>query len=80
MQPGVRLSAMAQSMFQPISQEKVSDAVVRQIESLILDGVLRPGDKLPPERELAKTLDVSRPSLRDALLELETGGLLVARL
>ncbi|MEM7430027.1 MAG: GntR family transcriptional regulator [Pseudomonadota bacterium] len=66
-------------MFQPISQEKVSDAVVRQIESLILDGVLRPGDKLPPERELAKTLDVSRPSLRDALLELETGGLLVAR-
>lgn len=66
-------------MFQPISQEKVSDAVVRQIESLILEGVLRPGNRLPPERELAKTLDVSRPSLRDALLELEGRGLLIAR-
>ena len=66
-------------MFQPITQEKVSDAVIRQIESLILEGVLRPGDRLPPERELAKSLDVSRPSLRDALLELESRGLLVAR-
>ena len=53
--------------------------MVRQIESLILEGVLRPGDRLPPERELAKTLDVSRPSLRDALLELEGRGLLIAR-
>ncbi len=70
---------MALPMFLPITQEKVSDAVMRQIESLILEGVLRPGDRLPPERELAKTLDVSRPSLRDALLSLEKRGLLVAR-
>lgn len=66
-------------MFQRIEQVKVSDAVVRQIEALILEGVLRPGDKLPPERELAKTLEVSRPSLRDALTELEERRLLTAR-
>lgn len=57
----------------------MSDAVVRQVEALILEGVLKPGDKLPPERELAKTLEVSRPSLRDALNELEQRRLLVAR-
>ncbi len=66
-------------MFQRIEQVKVSDAVARQIEALILEGVLRSGDQLPPERELAKTLEVSRPSLRDALLELESRSLLVAR-
>lgn len=67
------------AMFQRIEQVKVSDAVVRQIEALILEGVLKPGDKLPPERELAKTLEVSRPSLRDALIELEERRLLTAR-
>ncbi|MEM8685751.1 MAG: FCD domain-containing protein [Pseudomonadota bacterium] len=66
-------------MFQRIEQVKVSDAVARQIEALILEGVLKPGDKLPPERELAKTLEVSRPSLRDALNELEQRRLLIAR-
>lgn len=65
--------------FHRIEHIKISDAITRQIEELILEGVLRPGDKLPPERELARTMDVSRPSLRDALTDLEKRGLVVAR-
>lgn len=46
------------------------------IERLILAGELPPGAKLPPERELATTLGVSRASVRDALRDLEMRGLL----
>ncbi len=49
------------------------------MESLILEGVLRVGDRLPGERELAKQFDVSRPILRDALKTLEARGLMVTR-
>jgi GntR family transcriptional repressor for pyruvate dehydrogenase complex len=65
--------------FHPVRSEKLSSAVVRQIELLILRGILRPGDRLPPERELAEKLAVSRPSLRDALAELQASGLLSAK-
>lgn len=40
---------------------------------------MRPGEKLPPERELAKQFDVSRPSLREAIQRLEAKGLLLRR-
>lgn len=65
--------------FQKIQAEKLSDAVIKQIELLILRGILRPGDRLPAERDLADRLGVSRPSLRDALAELQSRGLLEAR-
>jgi len=42
--------------FQKAAAEKISGAVIRQIEELILQGVLRPGDRLPAERELAETM------------------------
>ncbi|MDX1593220.1 MAG: pyruvate dehydrogenase complex transcriptional repressor PdhR [Gammaproteobacteria bacterium] len=60
-------------------QPKVSDAVMEQLETMILDGTLRAGEKLPPERELAKEFEVSRPSLREALQKLEAKGLLYSR-
>jgi GntR family transcriptional repressor for pyruvate dehydrogenase complex len=66
-------------MFHPVDQDKVSDEIVQQIEQLILEGVLRPGDQLPAERELAGQFGVSRPTLRQALAKLESSGLLVAR-
>lgn len=78
-------SSLAQSAstrlnpFRPVRQERVAAAVVRQVEELILQGVLHPGERLPPERELAAMLDVSRPTLRDALAELEGRGLVCAR-
>ncbi|MBM1691053.1 FCD domain-containing protein [Sulfitobacter geojensis] len=65
--------------FQPVTSEKLSTAVVRQIEQLILRGILRAGERLPPERELAERLKVSRPSLRDAISELQAAGLLSAK-
>ncbi len=65
--------------FQRIEAEKLSHSVVRQIEELILRGILRPGERLPSERELSERLGVSRPSLREAVSELQSRGLLAAR-
>jgi GntR family transcriptional regulator, transcriptional repressor for pyruvate dehydrogenase complex len=65
--------------FRPVQTERLAQSVVQQIELLILRGLLRPGERLPPERELAERLGVSRPSLREAIAELQGRGLLVAR-
>jgi GntR family transcriptional repressor for pyruvate dehydrogenase complex len=65
--------------FLKVTPEKLSNSVVRQIEQLILRGILRPGERLPSERELADKLGVSRPSLRDAIADLADRGLLVSR-
>ena len=62
--------------FQKVTPEKLSQSVVRQIELLILRGILRPGERLPAERDLAEKLGVSRPSLREAVAELQERGLL----
>ncbi|OYV36725.1 MAG: GntR family transcriptional regulator [Acidocella sp. 20-61-6] len=53
--------------------------MAERLQTMILEGVLRPGEKLLPERELAETLGVSRPSLRQALSLLEEKGLLVTQ-
>jgi GntR family transcriptional repressor for pyruvate dehydrogenase complex len=65
--------------YSKIRQPKLSDVIEQQLEFLILEGTLRPGEKLPPERELAKQFDVSRPSLREAIQRLEAKGLLLRR-
>ncbi len=65
--------------FQKVLPEKLSQTVVRQIELLILRGILRPGERLPAERELSDRLGVSRPSLRDAVADLQDRGLLASR-
>ncbi|WP_372605104.1 GntR family transcriptional regulator, partial [Actibacterium sp.] len=65
--------------FEKVHSEKLSHAVQKQIEQLILRGILRPGERLPSERELSDKLGVSRPSLREAVSELQDRGLLVSR-
>jgi GntR family transcriptional repressor for pyruvate dehydrogenase complex len=65
--------------FQKVQDEKLAAAIVRQIELLILRGILRPGERLPSERELSDRMEVSRPSLREAVAELHARGLLVTR-
>lgn len=65
--------------FTKVDPPRVAASIKHQIESLILRGILRPGERLPSERDLAEQLDVSRPSLRTALSELETSGLIVTR-
>ncbi len=64
---------------QPPARLKLSDSIVSQIENRILEGALKPGHPLPPEREFAESLGVSRPSLREALLKLEARGLVTRR-
>lgn len=65
--------------FQPIKPVRVSDHIAEQIKSLIRNGALKPGDKLPAERDLMTQLKVSRASVREALLKLEATGLIYSR-
>jgi GntR family transcriptional repressor for pyruvate dehydrogenase complex len=64
--------------FQPIKPKKVSAQIAEQIRSSILAGEFSPGDKLPPERELAEMFGVSRPSVREALNILSSAGLVMS--
>lgn len=64
--------------FDVVRRDRLYIEVSRQVEKLILAG-LKPGDKLPGERELAAIMGVSRGSLREALLRLEVIGLVESR-
>lgn len=64
--------------FQPIKPKKVSTQIAEQIRTSILAGEFAPGDKLPPERELAEMFGVSRPSVREALNVLASSGLVMS--
>ena len=63
-------------MFQSVKHIRVSDEIVDQVKTLISEGKLRPGDRLPPERDLVQEFSVSRPSLREALNSLVAMGFL----
>lgn len=58
---------------------RVSDSVASSLERRILEGSLKPGDRLPPERELSIELGVSRPSLREAIQKLASKGMLQSK-
>ena len=62
--------------YQRVKQPKISDVIMGQLEEMVLEGTLKPGQKLPPERELAKQFEVSRPSLREAVQKLSAKGIL----
>lgn len=62
--------------FQEIVVESPADKISRQIRSLITSGQLKPGDRLPPERKLAKRMGVGRTQVREALQKLEFYGIL----
>lgn len=70
---------MSEGFYSPVDHVRTADEVCAQIETLVLEGVLRVGDKLPGERELSRRFDVSRPVLREAIKQLETRGLVVTR-
>ncbi len=63
-------------MFKSVKHTRVSDEIVHQVKTLISEGKLKPGDRLPPERDLVKEFSVSRPSLREALNTLVAMGFL----
>jgi GntR family transcriptional repressor for pyruvate dehydrogenase complex len=59
-----------------IKHQKLSDVITERLESMILDGTLVAGEKLLPERLLAEKFQVSRPSLREAIQNLQAKGLI----
>ena len=66
-------------VYRKIQQPKLSDAIAEQLEQMILEGSLESGQRLPSERDLALQFEVSRPTVRDAILRLESKGLLERR-
>ncbi len=63
----------------PLQQRRLSDDIVERIETLILEGSVHPGERLPAERALAEEFGVSRPSVREAIQKLVARGLLISR-
>lgn len=68
------ISGERKGAFKKINRGRVSDDVLHQIKKSIVEGVYKPGEKLPSEKELLETFDVSRGSLRVALKSLERLG------
>ena len=63
----------------PIVRESVAEMVARRILDMVTARALRPGDQLPPERDLAESLGVSRPSVREAIRGLAILGVVQSR-
>ncbi|HAK47584.1 MAG TPA: hypothetical protein DCO79_16890 [Spirochaeta sp.] len=64
---------------EPIKKSRLSEEVLKRLQSMILDGTFSTGDQLPSERELAEQFQVSRASIREALRVLETLGFLYSK-
>jgi DNA-binding FadR family transcriptional regulator len=76
---------MARSSAQPllvvsaVRAQRLYEQIAEQIQDHVRAQGLMPGDRLPPERELAEQFNVSRPSVREAMIALETAGLIEVR-
>lgn len=69
----------SEPIFRPIRTRRAFEAVCDQIRNQLARGELRPGDRLPGERELAEQFDISRSGVREALRSLEAAGVVEAR-
>jgi GntR family transcriptional repressor for pyruvate dehydrogenase complex len=68
------------NIFKSVEENKKSyQKIMKQIQDLILEGHLKKGDKLPPERQLAETLGVGRPTLKQSLSALEALGIIESK-
>ena len=65
--------------FQPVRPKSIAEQVYEQLRDLIFRGQFSPGEKLPPERELAQSLGVSRPTIKSAISKLVNMGLVEQR-
>jgi GntR family transcriptional regulator, transcriptional repressor for pyruvate dehydrogenase complex len=70
---------MPKREIQPIHRRQVSQATIDRLLGMINDGFWAPGDKLPPQRDLAEALDVGMSTLREALQALHSMGILEVR-
>ena len=69
----------SQNHFHAVRKSRLPREIVAQFRDMIASGHLKPGDRLPPERELAHSLDVGRCALREAVRVLESFGLVDVR-
>jgi len=67
---------MNNPMFNPVKASRIFEDICDQIRVQLATGVLKPGDKLPGERDLAAAFGVGRPSVREALRTLEISGII----
>ena len=74
----VAISAEDKSLYKVVRASRLFEQIVQQIEDSILKGALKPGDQLPPERELAQRFGVSRTAVREAVKTLREKGLVEA--
>lgn len=65
--------------FQAVTSQRLYERVAAQIAELVAKGELKPGDRLPGERDLSVRLGVSRPTVREAMIALELAGLVEVR-
>lgn len=66
------------AVYKTIRSSRLYEQIVQQIEDSVVKGVLKPGDQLPPERELAQKFGVSRTAVREAIKALREKGLVEA--
>jgi len=76
---GLSSPAAEPGLFGKVSVGRMSEVIVDQIRDLMRDGHLRPGDRLPAERDLCERFGVSRVTMREALRMLESAGLVEIR-
>ncbi len=65
--------------FGAVRRARAYEGIVEQIEEALRTGALRPGDRLPSEREMVEQFSVSRPTVREAMRVLESSGLVASR-
>lgn len=75
----MRRDSKREAIFSTIRTSRIPDEVYRQIVALISSGRLKPGEKLPSEREMAAEFGVSRQSVREALSKARSMGLIEIR-
>ena len=73
------MSRSSELSLEPIEKNTVTELVARRLVAQLSSGALKPGDKLPAERELARQLNVGRSTVREALKLLTLSGLLDSR-
>lgn len=65
--------------FRKIRKSTISETIINQIIDMITQGIIKPGQRLPSERELAELMSVSRPSVREAMHALQYMGIIEIR-
>jgi GntR family transcriptional regulator, transcriptional repressor for pyruvate dehydrogenase complex len=74
--PSARVLDRLATAMSPIRNEGLTEHVIRELKRCILQRLIRPGERLPPERQLATLFDISRGSLRQGLKALQVMGVL----